>query len=200
MNGKEKTTGSEPVAMEIGTLSGRVSASKYNRNEHENQAEKFNVDEIVQAGLVTLQEPDPDAMPDLPESARPGPVFVPLSLTDLLKLPPKDWLLEQVFGAGDLVMLYGPPGTGKTFVAIDMIFALCLGQRWGERFDVTRPLSVAYCAGEGTGGLPQRFAAAAEFYSVEELHNSTPKQQRQKLFTSLLMTGNPVLVTRLTFW
>jgi len=100
-------------------------------------------------------------------------VFKPLSLTDLLQLPAKQWLLEQVFGAGDLCMLYGPPGTGKTFVAIDMIFALCLGQRWAGRFDVSRPAAVAYCAGEGTGGLPQRFAAASEFYGVSELPNFT---------------------------
>ena len=137
-----------------------------------NGAQTFNAKSIVDDNIVQHDIPGADPGPGL-SVRRPGPVFVPLSLTDLLKLPPKEWLLDQVFGAGDLVMLYGPPGTGKTFVAIDMIFALCLGRQWGERFDVARPLSVAYCAGEGTGGLPQRFAAAAEYFGVEELPNFT---------------------------
>ena len=129
-------------------------------------------EESLQPPPATHRHPDePQAV--IPALHRPEPVFRPLSLTDLLRLPPKQWLLEQVIGAGDLCMLYGPPGTGKTFVAIDMIFSLCLGLRWAMRFDVARPLSVAYCAGEGTGGLPQRFAAAAEYYGADELPNFT---------------------------
>ena len=110
----------------------------------------------------------PDAAPT-PDATQARPVFSPLTLADLLQLPPKQWLLDLIFGAGDLVMLYGPPGTGKTFVAIDMIFSLCLAQQWGERFAVARPLTVAYCAGEGVGGLSQRFQSAAEYYGVDTL-------------------------------
>ena len=147
------------------------SKNDYAIEKNERQAAgMFNAKSIVDENIV--QHDVSDSGPGL-SVRRSGPVFVPLTLTDLLKLPPKEWLLEQVFGAGDLVMLYGPPGTGKTFVAIDMIFALCLQRQWGERFDVARPLSVAYCAGEGTGGLPQRFAAAAEYFAVDELPGFT---------------------------
>mgnify|MGYP003374554854 CR=1 FL=1 len=124
------------------------------------------LDDIMAEGDLS----GPGQTPSGPGPSSTPPVwFNPLSLSDLLRLPPKQWLLDMVFGAGDLVMLYGPPGTGKTFVAIDMIFSLCLAQQWGERFAVPSPLTVAYCAGEGVGGLPQRFQAAAEFYGVDEL-------------------------------
>ena len=95
-----------------------------------------------------------------------GPLFTPLSLADLLAMPPKEWLIDQVIGAQDMVMVYGPPGSGKTFLVIDLVFAACLGSQWATRFDVSRPLTVAYCAGEGVSGLPARFAAAAEFHGV----------------------------------
>ena len=58
------------------------------------------------------------------------PVFTPYSFDELLKMPPKEWLLDQVFGAGDIGMFYGTPGCGKTFLIIDMIMSLCTGSRW----------------------------------------------------------------------
>lgn len=98
-----------------------------------------------------------------------APVFVPMSLAELLTMPPKPWLIDQVLGAGDLAMIYGPSGGGKTFVTIDLIFSACLGRTWADRFSVERPLTVAYSAGEGIGGLPARFRAASEYYGVRDL-------------------------------
>lgn len=98
-------------------------------------------------------------------------IFTPYSFDELLKMPSKEWLLDQVFGAGDIGMIYGPPGCGKTFVVIDMIVSLCKGQKWANEFDVTRCLNVAYCAGEGIGGLPSRFAAIAKHYDITNLDN-----------------------------
>lgn len=98
-----------------------------------------------------------------------APVFKPLNLSELLAMPPKTWLIDQVIGERDLAMIFGPPGSGKTFVVIDLIFAACLGQQFARRFEVFKPLKVAYCAGEGLGGLPARFAAAAHLYAVGEL-------------------------------
>jgi hypothetical protein len=95
-----------------------------------------------------------------------APVFNPMSLAGLLAMPPKEWLIDQLFGSGDLVMIYGAPGCGKSFWTIDMIFAACLGEKFARRFDVLRPLNVAYTAGEGISGLPSRFQAAAEHWGV----------------------------------
>jgi len=102
-----------------------------------------------------------------------APKFLPMSLADLLAMPPKEWMIEQVLGRGDAGMLYGPPGSGKTFVVIDMIFSACLGKQFAMRFDVGKEMQVAYCAGEGASGLPARFAAAAERYGVSELPGLT---------------------------
>lgn len=113
-----------------------------------------------------------------------SPAFLPRSLAELLALPPKTWLVQDVIGERDLVMLYGPPGSGKSFVVIDLIFACCLGQQWARRFDVSRPMQVAYCAGEGLSGLPQRFAAAAEFWGVSDLPSFTFFDAAPQLFTA----------------
>lgn len=113
-----------------------------------------------------------------------APKFAPKSLADLLAMPPKQWLIDQVVGGGDLVMLYGPPGSGKSFVVIDLIFAACLGQSFARRFDTARRLTVGYCAGEGVSGLPQRFAAAAEHYGVSALPTFTFFDAAPQLYSS----------------
>jgi hypothetical protein len=118
---------------------------------------------LVQASTVAQPEPEP----------KPLPRFQPLFLADLLDMPPKEWLIEQVIGAGDIGMIYGQPGSAKTFATVDLIFSACLGRQFAGRFDVARPLNVAYCAGEGVSGLPARFAAAAEHYGIDELPTFT---------------------------
>lgn len=105
------------------------------------------------------------------ESFEGSPVFKPHTFTEMLAMPSKKWLMDQVFGAGDIGMFYGTPGCGKTFLIIDMIMSLCTGSRWANRFDVQRPLYVAYCAGEGIGGLPSRFTAIARHYGIADLDN-----------------------------
>jgi hypothetical protein len=62
-------------------------------------------------------------------------------------------------------MIFGEAGSGKTFVVIDLIFALVLGQPFAS-FEAARPLKVAYTAGEGIGGLRSRFAAGLNKYHV----------------------------------
>lgn len=110
------------------------------------------------------------------------PRFKPMSLAEFSKRPPKEWLVDGVIGAGDLAMVYGPPGSGKTFIVIDLIFSACLGKKFAMSFDVPAPINVAYCAGEGVGGLPARFQAAMEFYGVDNLPNLTIFDTTPQLF------------------
>ena len=93
-----------------------------------------------------------------------GAKFKPYTLHDLLLRPQKVWLIENVIGAGDLVMLYGASGSGKTHIAIDLMFAAITGRLFARRFAVARRLNIAYAAGEGISGLAQRFAAVSDFY------------------------------------
>jgi hypothetical protein len=118
------------------------------------------------------------------------PRFERLTLAQVMKMPPKEWLIDQVMGSGDLLMIFGAPGSSKTFIAIDMAFAAALGLSWPGRFEldqppidegnpppwagryeVARPLTVAYAAGEGVSGLAQRFQAAAEYYGAQDVPN-----------------------------
>lgn len=99
--------------------------------------------------------------------------FQPMSLTELLSQPPKEWLFDNFIGRGDMVMIYGEPGSGKTFTIIDMIFAGCLGRPFAMKFHPDRQLNIAYCAGEGVGGLPARFDAASAHYGTSNLPNFT---------------------------
>lgn len=101
------------------------------------------------------------------------PIFKPYSFFDLMCMPPKIWLMDQVFGSSEIGMIYGSPGCGKSFIAIDMIIALCSGGLWANRFNVNCELNVAYCAGEGISGLPARFSAAAKYHNISSLHNFT---------------------------
>lgn len=97
--------------------------------------------------------------------------FISYSFAELLAMPPKEWLLDRIFGEEDVGMVYGPPGCGKTFFVIELIIILCTGKLFANRFVVGRRLIVAYCAGEGVSGLPARFAAAAKHHGVDTMPN-----------------------------
>ena len=106
--------------------------------------------------------------PEAQASAEPedAPAFERLTFDALMAREPKQWLVSQIFGAGDLVQLYGAPGSGKTFVAFDLIGACLAGRRFAGRFDVAKPLHVCYAASEGLSGLRDRFAALAAWHNL----------------------------------
>jgi len=118
-------------------------------------------------------------------------IFPSFSFSDVLAMPPKEWIVDQIFGKGDLGIIYGPSGCGKTFIVIDFILKLCSGKKWAHRFNVNRPLHVAYCAGEGVGALPSRFQAAARHHGITQLDtftffNAVPQLYDEKLQDSVI--------------
>jgi hypothetical protein len=96
--------------------------------------------------------------------------FKRLSLADLIQRPAKKWLIDNLIGEQDLAMIFGDAGTGKTFAAVDLIFSAITGRQFAGKFNNRRPLSVAYCASEGIGGLSQRFCAGANHYQLDLNH------------------------------
>lgn len=140
------------------------------------------IETALLAILKTKQAAD-DFLLKIPAPAT-GPVFAPFSFDDLLAMPPKEWIIDQVVGVSDIGVIYGMPGCGKTFVGIDMIMAACTGSMWAMRFVVARRLNVAYCAGEGISGLPARFKAAAHHHGVAKLPNFTFFRTVPQLFSS----------------
>lgn len=86
----------------------------------------------------------------------------------ILDLPPKEWLVEGVFGKGDLSQIYGESGSGKTFVALDLAMCCITQHPFAGKFEVTRPLNVAYLSNEGTGGLRNRVEIAFQWHEPTE--------------------------------
>lgn len=95
--------------------------------------------------------------------------FQALSLNDVLSLPAKEWLIEDIIGVGDIAMMFGKEASGKTFALIDMMFSAAIGGKWAGRFEVARPLKIAYCSDEGRAGLPERFKAAVAWYGQDSI-------------------------------
>jgi len=70
-----------------------------------------------------------------------------LSASEVLTLPPVEWLIEGELPTGGLTVLYGASGSGKSFLALD--YALQVAQQD----------EVVYIAGEGLSGYPDRLLA-----------------------------------------
>lgn len=112
-----------------------------------------------------------------------NPFDVSLSMDELLAMPPKEWLMESIIGKCDLGMIYGGSGSGKTFVAIDLIGAMCTGEQFADHFAASKPLTVAYCAGEGVSGLPARYRAMMNARRIDKINNFHFWKQAPQLHT-----------------
>lgn len=98
---------------------------------------------------------------------RPGPLRL-FSTTELIAMPPPEWLIEPLIPAGGLVVLYGPPGCGKSFVAIDIALAVATGTSWQGR--PTNSGEVLYVGAEGGAGISKRVNAWLYHYGIQPSH------------------------------
>ena len=92
-----------------------------------------------------------------------GPLRL-FSTTELLRLPPPRWLVQNILPAGGLVGLYGPPGDGKSFLAIDLAMCVASGQAWHDHA-VERGFAL-YVSGEGGTGIGKRVQAWLSSHEV----------------------------------
>lgn len=123
--------------------------------------------EKAQLGALIAMDNGNGASDSTAENSTAGKrVFKPMSVSELRKKPKKRWLIDQIVGEKDLIEVFGPSGCGKTFIIIDMIMSACLGEQFARRFNVERPINVAYCYGEGASGLPARIDAACIHYGI----------------------------------
>lgn len=88
------------------------------------------------------------------------------STSELLRLPPPEWLIDGIIPKGGVVALYGPPGTYKTFVAMDMAMSVACGIPW-QGHEAKKGF-VAYIAAEGGTGISIRVAAWAKEHDMPE--------------------------------
>ena len=74
------------------------------------------------------------------------------------------WLIKNVLPFSGTSVIYGASTSGKTFMALDMAFAIALGQPWrGCRVKQGR---VIYIAAEGAAGVRKRLKAYAQHYGI----------------------------------
>lgn len=106
-----------------------------------------------------------------------------LSFDEVLSSPPKEWLIDQILGKKELGMIYGASGVGKTFVVLDLMICACLGKKWAHRFQVNKPLNVAYCSSEGHNGFGGRLRTACKHHNIPSLPNFSYSKVVPQFFT-----------------
>lgn len=94
--------------------------------------------------------------------------FFPFELFgDIDPEPVKEWLVQGLFGVGELIVPYGEPGSGKSVKVGDMGFHIAGGLPWFERR--TRQCGVLYVAAERPALVKRRFAALRKHYGIDDL-------------------------------
>ena len=92
--------------------------------------------------------------------------FKPWIWTEFLSRPPTQWLVSNFIGPGGIGILAGDSGSGKTVLVMDLSMCAICGKQYAGRFDIPKPLKVAYVTAEGIGNLPARIKAAMDYHSV----------------------------------
>lgn len=88
-----------------------------------------------------------------------------LSISQVLEMPPPEWLIEGYQPKDALSCIYGPFGVGKSFVAIDQALCVAAGIPWLGNEVKQGP--VVYVAAEGVRGYGKRIQAWSDFNGVE---------------------------------
>lgn len=85
------------------------------------------------------------------------------ALSDIAIFCSPDYVIENMFVPGNLVLLHGPSNIGKTFSAWYM--ALCIAEGWKYFGRNAEQSGVLYCYGEGHSGMQNRALAYVKKYS-----------------------------------
>jgi hypothetical protein len=82
-----------------------------------------------------------------------------------------DWVLNGLIRKGELAFLYGAPKSGKTFIALDLLISVAIGESWcGDRYSVNESRFVLLAIGEGFNGLTDRLNAALQARDLTPNH------------------------------
>ena len=135
--------------------------------------------------MPTYSDARPGQTTELPsfqgEEERPNTRFYhPLELEGR---PPKEWIIPDLLGRGDIIQLFGPSNEGKTFIAFDLIFA-CLTGGLFAGVEAEKLSNIAYTTDEGCSGLGNRLKASRVNRNVskEDLGNLQVTEEVPQLF------------------
>ncbi|WP_417798954.1 AAA family ATPase [Terasakiella pusilla] len=100
-----------------------------------------------------------------------GEAFKTLSLEDIEKRPPPEWLFEGLLHKNTLNLFYGASGLGKSFLAIALMCSAAQNKPCGD-VTVDAPNGwVLYISLEGHNGLSVRFKAFRKQQGIEKIDN-----------------------------
>ena len=81
-----------------------------------------------------------------------------LTLDEFVQRPTIRFYVRNLIPSDSIVIVFGPPKGGKTFSVCDLTMHAAHGLPW-YGYQVSKPVRVAYLAGEGTSGLKVRLHA-----------------------------------------
>jgi len=134
---------------------------------------------MTQAPYLSLATPTAEDLADAARVKLPPveKIFKSYSFDDIYNEPPKRWLVKNLIGYQEPVMLCADSKTGKTFVSFDLFAALIKGETFADRFAINTASNVIYTTAEGRSGLASRFRA------LDHKWNLTPEERaRFKIF------------------
>ena len=108
--------------------------------------------------------PAPDAVrsPETPDDYD-GRFFITRA-GDVARKPPGKWWIKGLIPQAQIGAIYGASGSGKSFLALDLMAHLSLGQPW--RGHNVKPARGLYIAAEGGTGVGKRIKAWAKHNNV----------------------------------
>jgi hypothetical protein len=110
------------------------------------------------------------------------PRFTFKSLEELRSQPPLQWRVKGLLPKTGLAAIIGQSGSGKTFLALDLIASIALGEEFfGFKTD---SCPVVYLGLEGSAGIGKRIRAYEQHYGLELPDNFRVVTDRISLLTS----------------
>ena len=90
-----------------------------------------------------------------------------LSLDELFRLPPPEWLVDHAIPKNSLTVLYGPPKSAKTFLAIDIALSIATGREDIHGFECQAGRVLYILAEGGAAMMGNRAKAWIKHHSRE---------------------------------
>lgn len=116
------------------------------------------------ADFEPLPPEDESAPGAEPSDANEKNPFTTIEFNEYADRRAPDWIIVDVLPRADVVIVYGASGSGKSFLVLDMMVSIALGESWcGRR---TKKLSVVYIVAEGAGWFRNRLRALREHHGV----------------------------------
>lgn len=116
-------------------------------------------------------------------------MFELLTTEELFRLPPPQWLIQDIIEQNSISALYGDSGTGKSFIALAWALSVATGTPWGQAKVKQAP--VVYIAAEGGRSIQKRVRAwlkhqdmtmqelVAAYFSVKPLYVRDAEEVKQ---------------------